>query len=176
MTEPLLNTDKPFYRSGLSPGTTILIALAPIYVLMILVNLFAFNTTSDVFVNRLFFVFMPLEIIYALIVCIFRVRRFKLYDDRIEITYPLRFKPFFSTNKKVFMNTSVEKVSIIGGMGGKYSATSIRFNLKENEKSKIYRFDIMWVKDMKSIYSKYKESEMEIEVKNDKLRKVMKVD
>jgi hypothetical protein len=180
MTEPQQDTNKPFYKSMLSWAKTSLIAGVPMLFFDIGINIIGQAMNNKAFTAGLIIIGIPVSFIYAFIVFVFMMRRFLLYNDRIEIIYPLRFKPFFKTNKKTYRNNLIKKIEIVMGRNGKMDASIVRFDLEKGRngvhKIKVRSFDIMWVDQMKIIYGKYKELGMQVIVTPDKLKQIMKVD
>ena len=180
MAEPLQNIDKPFYTSMLSWAKTSLMAGLPVVFFDIGVNIIGQAMNSKNFTDDMLVIGTPVLFIYAFIVFVFMMRRFLLYSDRVEIYYPLRFKPFFKSNKKVYDNSKIKKIEIVMGKNGKMDASIVCFDLDEakngENKFKTRSFDIMWVDQMKAIYGKYKELGMQVIVTPDKLKQIMKVE
>ncbi|HXB11616.1 MAG TPA: hypothetical protein VNZ45_06500, partial [Bacteroidia bacterium] len=133
MTEPQQDTNKPFYKSMLSWAKISMIAGIPMVVFDIGVDIIGQAMNSKTFTAGLIIIGIPVSFIYAFIVFVFMMRRFVLYSDRIEIVYPLRFKPFFKTNKKVYENSRIKKIEIVIGRNGKMDASIVRFDLEENK-------------------------------------------
>jgi hypothetical protein len=177
METPLTNrSERPFYESSLSWKDIWPFIGLPIWIL-ILIRIVSPKTVNDFEMrDDLPSIFMW-YLIFILFTVIFGLRKFKLYDDRIEIVYPLRVRPFFLTNKKEFNYNNVRKISL-NSKGGKASKKEIRFKVFETQKNRewVYLCQVFWFKDLMFIYNKYKEIGVKIEVNGDRLKEDMGID